>query len=70
MFDLPEGLIYLDGNSLGPLPRVATQQVGALMREEWGTQLIKGWNACGWMDTPDVSVTVSRSLSAPDQERL
>ena len=52
MFDLPEGLIYLDGNSLGPLPRVATQQVGALMREEWGTQLIKGWNACGWMDTP------------------
>ncbi len=52
MFDLPEGLIYLDGNSLGPLPRTANHQVDTLLREEWGKQLIKGWNACGWMDTP------------------
>jgi len=51
-FLLPEGLIYLDGNSLGPLPLAAADRVGATIRDEWGAMLIRGWNAAGWMDMP------------------
>ncbi|TLP67782.1 kynureninase [Parasedimentitalea maritima] len=49
MFHLPEGVIYLDGNSLGPLPRAATETVGKMMQDEWGEMLITGWNKAGWM---------------------
>ncbi|OBY27463.1 kynureninase [Leisingera sp. JC1] len=52
MFDLPEGVIYLDGNSLGPLPCAAKERVGAMMQDEWGQMLITGWNKAGWMDKP------------------
>ncbi|UWQ44456.1 kynureninase [Leisingera aquaemixtae] len=52
MFDLPEGVIYLDGNSLGPLPRAAKERVGEMMQDEWGQMLITGWNKAGWMDKP------------------
>ena len=51
-FHLPEGMIYLDGNSLGPLPRSAAARVAQTMTAEWGDHLITGWNACGWMDMP------------------
>ncbi len=52
MFDLPEGVIYLDGNSLGPLPRAATARVAQTVTAEWGKLLITGWNKAGWMDQP------------------
>ena len=52
MFHLPDGMIYLDGNSLGPLPKAATGGGGALMDGEWGDMLITGWNKAGWMDLP------------------
>ncbi|MDD9716073.1 kynureninase [Dinoroseobacter sp. PD6] len=52
-FDLPEGVIYLDGNSLGPLPRGAKAAVARAMQAEWGAMLIRGWNEAGWMDQPD-----------------
>ncbi len=52
MFDLPEGVIYLDGNSLGPLPRAAGNRVGEMMAKEWGQMLITGWNKAGWMALP------------------
>lgn len=52
LFDLPEGVIYLDGNSLGPLPRAAAQRVAATMTEEWGSMLISAWNTAGWMEQP------------------
>ncbi|MEX0350372.1 MAG: kynureninase [Paracoccaceae bacterium] len=52
LFHLPEGMIYLDGNSLGPLPISATERMNAVMREEWGDMLITGWNKAGWMAQP------------------
>jgi kynureninase len=51
-FHLPEGMIYLDGNSLGPLPKSAAARVAQTVTDEWGDHLITGWNACGWMDMP------------------
>lgn len=51
-FVLPEGMIYLDGNSLGPLPVGVDDAVSAMMREQWGANLIKGWNVDGWMAQP------------------
>ncbi len=51
-FHLPEGVIYLDGNSLGPLPRAATARVAACLSQEWGERLITGWNKAGWMAQP------------------
>ncbi|MGB3147672.1 MAG: kynureninase [Paracoccaceae bacterium] len=51
-FHLPDGLIYLDGNSLGPLPARAVESVAQAMRDEWGEMLITAWNRAGWMDLP------------------
>jgi kynureninase len=45
--------IYLDGNSLGRLPRVSIQRAAALVEQEWGNQLIRGWGH-GWMDAPNL----------------
>ncbi len=49
---LPDGLIYLDGNSLGPLPRATPERVRQVVEEEWGRDLITAWNSRGWMDLP------------------
>ena len=51
-FDLPDGMIYLDGNSLGALPRKAAARVQQVITEEWGLGLIGSWNAAGWMRLP------------------
>ncbi len=51
-FSLPEGLIYLDGNSLGPAPRRARARAEQLVAHEWGQGLIGSWNAAGWYDLP------------------
>ncbi|MCD1616477.1 kynureninase [Salipiger marinus] len=51
-FHLPMGMIYLDGNSLGPLPKATPARLDRLLSEEWGEQLISGWNGCGWMEMP------------------
>jgi kynureninase len=52
LFDLPPGLVYLDGNSLGPLPRGARARLSREVEREWGEKLIRGWNESGWMDLP------------------
>jgi len=51
-FYVPEGMTYLDGNSLGPLPLNAKDRVGASMIDQWGEMLVTGWNKAGWMDMP------------------
>ncbi len=52
MFYLPEGMIYLDGNSLGPLPKAAEARVARTITAEWGEKVITGWNRAGWMAQP------------------
>ncbi|MBI5500015.1 MAG: kynureninase [Deltaproteobacteria bacterium] len=51
-FELPEGIVYLDGNSLGVLPKAAPARLARVLRQEWGAQLIRSWNAAGWLDLP------------------
>lgn len=51
-FDLPPGMIYLDGNSLGPLPRGVAERVARTVTDEWGRMVITGWNRAGWMELP------------------
>jgi kynureninase len=52
LFTLPEGVVYLDGNSLGPLPRATPERVAQVVREEWGQGLIRSWNTAGWFEQP------------------
>ncbi len=47
-FDLPEGVVYLCGNSLGALPRHVPDRVAEVVRGEWGTDLIASWNKADW----------------------
>ena len=51
-FELPPGVIYLDGNSLGVLPRATAARVAAVVQQEWGQGLIRSWNAAGWITLP------------------
>lgn len=51
-FDLPEGLIYLDGNSLGAKPRQAMARAQEVVEQQWGVDLIRSWNRAGWFDLP------------------
>ena len=52
LFEFPDGIIYLDGNSLGPLPRGAAEHAQAVIRDEWGEQLIRAWNSADWISLP------------------
>lgn len=51
-FVLPQGLVYLDGHSLGALPRAAVARVREVLEREWGEGLVRSWNASGWIDLP------------------
>jgi kynureninase len=51
-FMLPEGVIYVDGNSLGALPRATPGRVAEAVRQEWGDGLIRSWNDAGWITLP------------------
>jgi kynureninase len=52
LFEIPEGVIYLDGNSLGVLPKGASARAAQVIETEWGAELIRAWNSAGWMDMP------------------
>lgn len=53
LFDLPEGLIYLGGHSLGPPPRTMRDRAEALIDREWGTDLVAAWNRSDWLELPE-----------------
>ena len=52
LFKLEEGLVYLDGNSLGAMPRVTPRRVAELVEREWGRGLIRSWTDAGWLEAP------------------
>ncbi|HEV7958171.1 MAG TPA: kynureninase [Acidimicrobiales bacterium] len=52
MFTIPDGEIYLDGNSLGPVSRDVPVRVREVVGEEWATGLVRSWNDAGWMAMP------------------
>ena len=63
-FDLPDG-IYLDGNSLGPLPHVARERVAQCVNAEWGRGLVAAWNDAGWIDLPrSVAARIAQLIGA------
>ena len=67
LFDIPEGMIYLDGNSLGPLPVAAKRRVADMLADEWGRHLIKGWNLSGWINqSRRIGDRVGKLIGAPE----
>ncbi|HEY0420539.1 MAG TPA: kynureninase, partial [Acetobacteraceae bacterium] len=52
LFALPEGVVYLDGNSLGARPRATAARIAEVVEREWGEGLIRSWNDAGWMELP------------------
>lgn len=65
-FALPDGIIYLDGNSLGPPPRAVHQRVAQLLAQEWAHGLIRSWNDAGWMALPArIAEGIARLIGAP-----
>jgi kynureninase len=64
-FYIPEGIIYLDGNSLGPLTKKAQDRIQHTLNNEWGEMLVTGWNKAGWMDQPNkVGDRIARLIGA------
>lgn len=67
-FQLPDGIAYFDGHSLGPLPRQAVKHQAEVVEDQWGRQLIGGWNG-GWIDAPQrVGAKIARLIGAKPHE--
>ena len=70
-FALPQGVIYLDGNSLGPLPRATAARVAQVIEAEWGRDLITSWNKHGWMELPGrIGDKIGRLIGARPGETI
>jgi kynureninase len=68
-FFLPEGVIYLDGNSLGVQPKAAVARAGEVLNEEWAVGLIRSWNTANWFELPRrLGNKLARLLGAGDDE--
>ena len=68
-FALPEEIIYLDGNSLGPLPKATAELLDEVVRRQWGSGLITSWNRHGWVDLPHtVGAKIARLIGAGAHE--
>lgn len=68
-FDLPDGVIYLDGNSLGPPPRRALMRIHRCVDDEWREGLVRSWDDAGWIDLPQrAGAKIARLIGAmPDE---
>ena len=70
-FELPAGLIYLDGNSLGALPKAAAARVQEVVQSEWGIGLIRSWNTAGWIDLAQrIGNKIATLVGAGDNELI
>ena len=68
-FALPHGVIYLDGNSLGPLPKATAGVLDDVVRRQWGQDLITSWNKHGWVDLPQrLGAKIARLIGAAPHE--
>lgn len=66
-FDIPEGVIYLDGNSLGPTPKGVAARAVDVVTREWQTELIRAWNTAEWISLPQrVGDRLARLIGAPE----
>jgi len=67
-FHIPDGVIYLDGNSLGPLPRTTPAALADMAERQWGDRLIRSWNE-GWIEAPRrVGAKIARLIGAAEDE--
>lgn len=70
-FDIPENTIYLDGNSLGALPKSALSRATEIISKEWGINLIQSWNTAGWWNLPiTLGNQMSQLIGANDDETV
>src|SRR5947209_14024496 len=70
-FRLPDGVIYLDGNSLGALPKAAPQALANTAERQWGDNLIASWNKHGWIDWPTrIAAKLAPIIGAKPNELL
>jgi kynureninase len=70
-FDLPSGVIYLDGNSLGPPPLAAHERLERVSRREWGEGLVRSWNSAHWIEAPRrVGDKIARLIGARPGEAI
>lgn len=68
-FSIPDGIIYLDGNSLGALPLVTPERIAEVVREEWGKGLIRSWNQADWINLPrTVGAKIAPLIGAQNDE--
>jgi kynureninase len=68
-FVRPEGIAYFDGHSLGLLPRDTVRRQLEVVEQEWGGQLIRGWNEAGWIEAPQrVGAKIARLIGARPNE--
>jgi kynureninase len=68
-FELPDDLVYLDGNSLGALPRASIDRIGDVVRREWGQDLIRSWNSNHWIEAPQrIGAKIAKLIGAKSGE--
>ena len=69
-FELPEGVVYLDGNSLGPPPRDVFSRIEEVLRVEWGSDLIQSWTKHRWIDLPEKVAGLIAGLIGADPSEV
>jgi kynureninase len=70
-FAIPEGVIYLDGNSLGAMPAATPARVRKVVEDEWGRDLIRSWNINGWIELQrNIGAKIGRLIGARDGETI
>jgi kynureninase len=70
-FAIPDGVIYLDGNSLGAMPRATPARVREVVEDEWGRDLIRSWNINGWFELQQrIGAKIGRLIGAQEGETI